>query len=364
MSVTRRNGRWQARYRDETGRQHSKMFDRKIDGTHWEADELAKIGNGSWIDPRSGKVTFKEYADDWLAIQPLRPTTLARYEQSLRLNIYPRLGNRPISSVRPSHVQAMIAALSDHLSASSVRLNVVVTSGIFKAAVLDRRLASNPCLGVKLPEVHPDRIEIMTTAQVVALQEAMPPEWRPIVLLGVGAGLRQGEALGVVKERIDFLRLQLRVDKQLINLPGEQPRLAPVKTKTSVRTIPLPQVVIDALAAHLAGYPTDDGWQPALIFPATSRQQFSKIWRAATKRAGLPQSVTYHSLRHYYASLLIRHGESVKAVQERLGHSSAVTTLNIYSHLWPDSDDRTRAAVDEVLGASVHSACTAPEATG
>ena len=66
-------------------------------------------------------------------------------------------------------------------------------------------------------------------------------------------------------------------------------------------------------------------------------------------RAGLPDSITYHSLRHYYASLLIRHGESIKTVQERLGHSSAVTTLNTYSHLWPDSDDRTRAAVDDVL---------------
>ena len=48
--------------------------------------------------------------------------------------------------------------------------------------------------------------------------------------------------------------------------------------------------------------------------------------------------------------LLIRHGESIKTVQERLGHKDATETLNTYSHLWPDSDDRTRAAVDEVLG--------------
>jgi integrase len=54
------------------------------------------------------------------------------------------------------------------------------------------------------------------------------------------------------------------------------------------------------------------------------------------------------SRRH--ASLLIRHGESVKVVQKRLGHKSAVETLDTYSHLWPDSEDRTREAVDEVLG--------------
>jgi integrase len=54
--------------------------------------------------------------------------------------------------------------------------------------------------------------------------------------------------------------------------------------------------------------------------------------------------------RHYYASLLIRHGESIKVVQARLGHASASETLDTYSHLWPDSEDMTRAAVDGVLG--------------
>ena len=63
----------------------------------------------------------------------------------------------------------------------------------------------------------------------------------------------------------------------------------------------------------------------------------------------------FHERRHFYASLLIRHGESVKPVQARLGHASAAETLDTYSHLWPDSDDRTREAVDLVLGAPADS---------
>lgn len=66
-----------------------------------------------------------------------------------------------------------------------------------------------------------------------------------------------------------------------------------------------------------------------------------------------------HSLRHFYASLLIRHGESVKVVQSRLGHATAAETLDTYSHLWPDSEDQTRAAVDLVLGAPADSLRTA-----
>ena len=68
-------------------------------------------------------------------------------------------------------------------------------------------------------------------------------------------------------------------------------------------------------------------------------------------RRGAPARTGFHELRHFYASLLIRHGESVKTVQARLGHASASETLDTYSHLWPDSDDRTRAAVEAVLSA-------------
>ena len=68
----------------------------------------------------------------------------------------------------------------------------------------------------------------------------------------------------------------------------------------------------------------------------------------AVEAAGLPAGTSFHDLRHHYAILLIRHGECVKVVQARLGHASAAETLDTYSHLWPDSEDRTRAAVDSV----------------
>lgn len=87
------------------------------------------------------------------------------------------------------------------------------------------------------------------------------------------------------------------------------------------------------------------------------RSGFGNVWRAAVTEAGVP-SFVFHGLRHYYASLLIRHGESVRTVQVRLGHASAVETLDTCSHLWPDSDDRTREAVDSVPGPAADSART------
>lgn len=225
-------------------------------------------------------------------------------------------------------------------------------ASIFKAAVRDRLIASSPCIEIKLPKVEPRRVDPLATEIVEKLIDAVPARYRALVVLGAGTGLRQGEAFGLTLDRVDFLRRTLKVDRQIVLLPGADPYLAPPKTKDSHRTIPLPKVVIDALAAHLAAFPAGDNgfiFTNAVGAPIR-RTRFSVMWRKAVADAGAPDATGFHALRHYYASLLIRHGESVKTVQARLGHKDATETLNTYSHLWPDSDDRTRDAIDEVLG--------------
>lgn len=120
---------------------------------------------------------------------------------------------------------------------------------------------------------------------------------------------------------------------------------------------------VQSLAAHLAAFPAvavadiaEDSKPVEMLFtwagkPIT-RAVFGHKWRAAAAVADLPAGATSLALRHYYASLLIAHGEPVKMVQSRLGHASAAETLDTYSHLWPDSDDRTRDAIDSALGAA------------
>jgi integrase len=226
-----------------------------------------------------------------------------------------------------------------------------VVSGIFRAAMRDKVIAHNPCDGTKLPKATKSRVEPLDTEVVLALAEAVPDRYRALVILAAGSGMRQGECFGLTVDRVDFLRRVVQVDRQLVTVSGRAPFLGPPKTAGSVHAIPLPTVVVDALAAYLAAYPPiEDG----LVFVTAAgqpirRTAFGDVWRAAVRAAGAPTGTGFHELRHYYASLLIRHGESVKVVQARLGHASASETLDTYSHLWPDSDDRTRTAVDSVL---------------
>jgi integrase len=291
-------------------------------------------------------------------MQVHRPSSRAHVETMLRRHAYPTFGSRPLSSILPSEIQAWVTRLGTSdgrrkgLSPATVGVVHSIVSGVMKAAVRDRRIVANPCEGTKLPKVERKRVIPPSTEQVQAIRDAMPEGLRALGTFAAGTGMRQGECFGLTVDRIDFLRRTVEVDRQLVTLPGQPPTLAPPKTAASVRTIPLPQVVVDALAAHLRDYPAaPDGYVFTLGGEPITRQAFGHLWRPVVKTAGMPAGTGFHSLRHYFASLLIRHGESVKTVQARLGHARATETLDTYSHLWPDSDDRTREAIDSVLGA-------------
>jgi integrase len=344
-------GGWRARWRTPDGKSRSRTFARRVDAEKFlTSTDHAKL-TGSYVDPAAGKVTFGDFARSWQAAQVHRPTTAASIDSTLRNHVFPTFETRPIASIRPSEVQAWVKGISGQIAPSTVRVVVQNLRAVLNAAVRDQVIARSPCLGLKLPADDRPQVQPLETAEVFALIEALPDRYRGLAVLGAGAGLRSGEALGVSSDELDFLRRSLSVRQQLVTLPSGEVVIAPPKTSSSVRTIPLPDFVTSALAEHLASFPASES---GLLFTMPdgkpiSRNRFGDLWRAAVKAAGVRHGVRFHELRHYYASLLIRHGESVKTVQARLGHASAVETLNTYAHLWPDSEDRTRAAIDEVL---------------
>jgi integrase len=195
----------------------------------------------------------------------------------------------------------------------------------------------------------------------------MPARLSPMVYLAAGCGLRLGEILGLELEDVDLDARDLHVRRQLKVLNSRQPFLGQVKTKTSVRTVELPDVVAAALTSHMG-----QGCEPVEVDDDTDRRRpqrrgarllfrsvndepmnaavFSRIWATARAGVGLPPRWGIHGLRHYYATVLIHAGASVKTVQLALGHSTPTVTLNTYVHEWPDVVDRTRLLVDGALG--------------
>lgn len=357
----RSDGKWRARFRDHTGKEYARHFDRRVDAQQWVDLMTADLVRGMFVDPRAGRVTFKTYCEEWRKIQVHRESTAAQVETNMRRHVYPIIGERQIGSVRPSEIQAMVKGLASELAPGTVELVYRYVVTVFKSAVTDRIITLTPCVDIKLPKVERSKVVPLSNEAIQKLVIQVPDRFRSMVILGAGTGLRQGEAFGLTVDRVDFLRKTLTVDRQLVLAKGGVVQFAPPKTDSSYRDVPLPGVVVDALAEHLAKYePCGEPSVEGLIFTndlggGIARNRFSEMWRPAVKRAELVD-VGFHELRHYYASLLIHHGESVKVVQDRLGHKTAKETLDTYGHLWPNSEDSTRAAVDSVLGPSLTNA--------
>lgn len=344
-SIKKRGNSWRARYRDDNGREHSKNFDRKKPAEDWLKEVEASLTRRDYITPMAAKTTVREYAEFWEPKQIAREGSARILDNALRIHILPALGDRPMSSLLRSDIQGFVKDLSDTLAPGTVRNVYDALFRMLDFAVDDKFLPSNPCSRITLPEMPSHEVEPLTIEQVTAIAEAVDHRHKALVWFLAGSGLRIGEALGLDVEHVDFLRRTVKVERQLLQ-SGE---FGMPKTAKSRRVVPVGQVVIDVLAAHLAEYPSDG---PLFTDEGDHRLSYRKWkmqWEQVRAKTELTDETT-HDLRHFAASALIAGGASVKQVQSFLGHSSAAITLKVYSHLWPGDEDRTRDVLDLVLG--------------
>ncbi len=137
-------------------------------------------------------------------------------------------------------------------------------------------------------------------SRVLALTDAMPRRYALLVLIGAGAGLRQGEAFGLALDRIDAGTGMITVDQQVI-IVERRPVLAPPKTSASFRDVPMPRFVLDAVTAHARQFAL--GKSDVLCRTPRGtllrRDYYNReIWKPAVAAAGLPADTTFHDLRH------------------------------------------------------------------
>jgi integrase len=240
-----------------------------------------------------------------------------------------------MAQVRPSHIRGWVKDRADALAPSTLAVTFSTVSSFFNAAVLDRVIGINPCVGIALPEpIERARQVVLRPEQVHRLAEAVEERYAPIIYLAAGCGLRGGEITGLELGSVDFLRREVDVSQQLVCITGRPPDLGPVKTRTSARTVELPEVVAASLARHIEVYPPgeveiSDDTDPRnpvrrkarLLFtiPAEApvhRSTWATVW-PAREAVGLEKGIGLHCLRHYFATLLIHNGASVKTVQFR-----------------------------------------------
>ncbi len=337
--------RWLARYVDDHGRAYSRSFDHKGAAARWLDGQTTALGTGTHVPPRDARMTVSQWCEQWLqGYQVHRPTTViqARMHMGYILGAF---GDRPLTAIRPSEVKTWVAGLSaDGLSDSYIYAIHSRLRQIMGDACHDGLLGRNPCSRRTAPPMGKAKLYVASSEQVWALHDAVPEHLRASILLGAFAGLRISEVCALKVSDVDFTRGIVHPKRQWPDRP--------LKTAGSEAPIPIPRELTLLLSASVARF----GGEHMMPRTEDNRRGDPRVLGRTVREVrpsieGLPETFSFHDLRHYLASLLIASGADIKTVQARLRHASASTTLNVYGHLWPDADESTRAAIAAVITA-------------
>ncbi|MCB2177930.1 MAG: site-specific integrase [Actinomycetales bacterium] len=362
MLTRTRNGkeRHTASYRDAAGRVRSAgTFDTKKQALDAIKRQEVKLGDGTWIDPAAGRITFGEYAMDvWLPSRHIEVSTRAGYVSNLRAHFVPFFGEMPMNRIAPSTVQAWVSeAVGEGLSPRSIGKYHTMLHSIFARAVRDRMIAFNPCAATELPKVVLTKGRILTPAEFERLLAEIPERFTVLVQTAIETGLRWGELAALRPEHVDFLRRTITVQETIVEVSrkdsptGERLLVKPYPKDNEPRTLRISDSLLQAISQRIAALGLG---RHHLLFPSIevaggqplSRATFNtRYWRPAVARAGIDFNVRVHDLRHAHASWLLAGGADLAAVMERMGHAQIMTTQK-YLHTLPDADDKALAAFE------------------
>ena len=352
--------RWLARFVDDQGHEHSKSFDRKIDAQAWLDEITASRVIGTYVAPNAGRITVSELHAKWTDTQShLKETTVSTRGYTWPAHVEPRWGAVAAADVQTTAVKTWVQSLvGSGAGAATIENAVSILRQVLEMAVEDRRIAQNPCAGVKLPR-RKHRLRGYLTHQQVELLAAEVDTDASVVRFLAYTGLRWGEMAALHVRDADMLRRRVHIRQAVAEVRGRLVWSTPKSHEQ--RSVPFPAFLANELAALMIGKDRGD-----LVFTAAEGGVLRvstwrpRVFNKAVERLvetvkGFPV-VTPHDLRHTAASLAISAGANVKAVQTMLGHASAVLTLDTYADLFPDDLEQVSAALDEARAASLKSA--------
>jgi integrase len=313
----------------------------------------------------TGSRTLGEYLDCWLkdsVRDAVKPSTYASYSRLTHGHLIPALGSNKLQGLTPDHVRYFRRSkLEAGLSTRTVQYLLTILRKALQQAVEDGLLPRNVAQGLKVKQVRKNEIRYLLPEQAkTLLRAARDDRLEALYVLAIHTGLRQGELLGLKWEDINLETGMLSVKRTLSAAKGS-PRFTAPKTTHSRRSVKLTPRAIEALNHHQLAQNEQKSrlgslWQDNdLVFPSikgTPLNRHNLIFRSfkpLLKKAGLPHSVRFHDLRHTAATLLISKGLDAKIVQETLGHSSVIITLDIYAHLLPGRRDEATKAMEDAL---------------
>lgn len=349
----RKDGRWETRIYSHNGITGKREYRAFYGLTKEEALQKRLSALAFSFDGGITEISVRDLFAEWLQVISTRvkPSTLANYRMKAEKHIIPAFGGIMCHEITTKAVYDFInAKINSGLSARYVSDIIILLKSLFKYAKRTYRISS-PLDGIVVPKPAKREIRLLTAQEQEQLRLYIGMNFSLIslgVVLANGMGLRVGEVCGLKWSDIDLekriLTVRRTVQRVAVNdgINKTKVMIMPPKSASSAREIPIPDSVFSMLQSNAD---TPDHYvlsgASAPVEPRKMQYHFAKMLKKAELRA-----VTFHSLRHRFASRAVEVGFDIKTLSEILGHSKVELTMNLYVH---SSMDRKRSCM-QLLG--------------
>jgi len=357
------NGYWWARLRLPNGKRKAFYADTQQEVIRKLDEAKAALAAGASFDHE--QLTVAQHSKEWLKV--IKPTvaknTYDSYESLLRLHVLPSLGRKRLGRLQTRDIQATYSSLlAEGMTPATLDNTHRAFHGCLEKAVQWGLILRNPSDFAVLPKVrHPEKPMLSECQVQQFLQAARDHRLEALFILALATGARSGELLGLRWSDVDLDEGVGHIRKSL-KKTATGCELGDTKTIGSERIVEIGPATVKLLVRHRArqdaeaialGAAWDKTWN--LTFanrigrPLNRANVLHREFRPLIEKAGLPQSLRFHDLRHIFASLALSKGMDIVRVAAMLGHSSPATTLRTYSHAIPGSGRTVAAALDSVI---------------
>jgi integrase len=323
----------------------SPVFPRKSDCKQWKAEQKAKkvelILYGDKIKLLE-KMSLAQYSQKWLKskeAQGVARASYRNYETFLRVHILPFFGDKELRQIQKADVEEFVIHLRKDHNPKGTNIILTMLKSMFKSAIDDGYLIKSPCELIKKITEDSQSDIYWTKSEIDQFLKAnYRHKYYNLFLVALNTGMRRGELAGLCWDRIDFNSNIITVTRTRDDKEHKE------RTKTTIiRVVPMTNLV---RATLLSLFKSRGGSEFVFLEPDGSPIRVHHIYRVfsrAQKNAGVGRNITFHDLRHTFASQFVMDGGSIYDLQKILGHT-CITMTQRYAHL---SLDHLHAAMKD-----------------
>ena len=333
----------------------------KKDAEKFLTEKLRELDTGTLIDSKN--INVRQYFNYWYeqhCLTKLSPTTYESYRRNLDNYILEELGYIRLENLQPMHLQSFYTKCSKKgLSNKTILYFHRIIHCALKQAMKWQFVTRNVADCVDTPKPKKYKAMFLNDNEILELIKAITNNELYIpVMIAIATGMRRGEILGLIWKNVDLENGIIKVTQALYPTK-EGLVILPPKTENSIRNISIPLTLINILKEHKQkqekikerlgkDYIDSDlvccTLEGKAINPTTLNHKFHNL----LKENELPL-IRFHDLRHSHASLLLKEKVQMKAISERLGHSNVNITMNLYSHIYEETNREVANTFDKFL---------------